>query len=107
VDGVIKNEDKALILLSSLPDEEYETFVLTLINIKSLLSYYDMLAALMNHEIRRKDKASSSNSTTAEALTVRRVGSNHKKGKGDFEKSKNDNRENLKNQCAFFKEKRH
>ena len=32
VDEVIMDEDKALILLSSLPDEEYETFVLTLIN---------------------------------------------------------------------------
>jgi len=32
VDVVIGEEDKALILLSSLPDEDYETFVLTLIN---------------------------------------------------------------------------
>jgi len=31
VDEVIKNEDKALILLSSLLDEEYATFILTLI----------------------------------------------------------------------------
>jgi len=32
MDEVIKNEDKRLILLSSLPDKEYETLVLTLIN---------------------------------------------------------------------------
>ena len=32
VDMSIEEEDKALILLNSLPDEEYETFVLTLIN---------------------------------------------------------------------------
>jgi len=32
VDVDIEEEDKALILLNSLPDEEYETFVLTLIN---------------------------------------------------------------------------
>ena len=32
VDEVIKDEDKALILLSFLPDDVYETFVLTLIN---------------------------------------------------------------------------
>jgi len=28
----IKEEDKALILLNSLPDKEYETFILILIN---------------------------------------------------------------------------
>jgi len=32
VDVSIEEEDKALILLNSRPDEEYETFVLTLIN---------------------------------------------------------------------------
>ena len=39
VNEIIKNEDKVLILLSSLPDDEYETFVLTLINNKSSRSY--------------------------------------------------------------------
>ena len=34
VDVNIKEEDKALILLNSLLDEEYETFVITLINEK-------------------------------------------------------------------------
>jgi len=34
VDVDIKEEDKVLILLNSLPDEEDETFVLTLINEK-------------------------------------------------------------------------
>ena len=33
VDVVIDEEDKTFILLSSLPDEGYETFVLTLINV--------------------------------------------------------------------------
>ena len=32
VDVSIEKEDKTLILLNSLPDEEYETFILTLIN---------------------------------------------------------------------------
>ena len=32
VDVKIDEEDKAVILLNSLPDEEYETFTLTLIN---------------------------------------------------------------------------
>jgi len=37
VDEVIKDKDKALIIFSSLPDEEYEMFILTLINGKSSL----------------------------------------------------------------------
>jgi len=81
MDEMIKDEDKALILLSSLPDEKYETFVLTLINDKSSLSYNNVSAALVNHELRRKDKASYSISTTTETLTVRRIDSNHRKSK--------------------------
>jgi len=38
MDDVTKNKDKALILFSSLPDEECETFVLTLINGKTHLA---------------------------------------------------------------------
>ena len=34
VDVVIEDEDKALIFLSSLPDEDFKIFVLTLINNK-------------------------------------------------------------------------
>jgi len=54
----IEEEDKALILPNSLPDEEYETFVLTLINGKYLLNYNDVSAALVNYEVRKKDKQS-------------------------------------------------
>ena len=68
VDEVIKNEDKALILLSSLSDKEYETLVLTLINGKSSLSNNNVLAALVNIKVRRKDMASISYSTTTEVL---------------------------------------
>ena len=34
MDVVIEDRDKTLIFLSSLPDEDYETFILTLINSK-------------------------------------------------------------------------
>jgi len=61
VNVTIEKEDKALILLNSLPDEEYETFILTLINGKQTHNYSDVSAALVNYE-RRKDKQSSSNS---------------------------------------------
>jgi len=38
VDEMVKDKNKALILLSSLSDDKYETIVLTLINGKSSLS---------------------------------------------------------------------
>jgi len=68
VDVDIEEEDNTLILLKSLPDEACETFVLTLINRKQSLNYNDVSAALVNYEVRRKDKQSSSSSTLAEAL---------------------------------------
>ena len=58
VNVVINAEDKSLILLSSLPDEGYETFVLTLINGRTSLSYVEITTALVNLELRRKDKES-------------------------------------------------
>ena len=76
-----------LILLSSLPDKEYETFVLILINDKSSLSYNDVSAALVNQELGKKDKESS-NSTSTEELTARGVGSNHKRAKEILESPK-------------------
>jgi len=106
VNEVIKDEDKALILLSSFPNEEYETFVLTLVNGKASLSYNDVSTALVNHEVRRKDKKSSSSSTTVEALIARGIFFNHQKCKGDVGKSKTGDRKLRKNQCTFCK-KRH
>ena len=38
VDVTIEKEDKTLILLNSLHDEEYETFVLTLTNVRQSLN---------------------------------------------------------------------
>ena len=48
---VIKDEDKASILLSSLPDEGYKTFVLIVINERTSLSY---VIALVNLEFEMK-----------------------------------------------------
>jgi len=58
-----------------------------LINGKQTLNYSDVSAALINYEVRRKDKQSSSNGTSAEALTVRGKDSNWK-GKGERGRSK-------------------
>ena len=53
MDVKINEEDKTVILLNSLPDEEYETFILTLINVRQTLNYNEVSAALVNYEIRR------------------------------------------------------
>ena len=62
----------------------------------------------MNYEVRRKDKQFSFKSITAEAMTARGMGPNHRKGKREFGKSKSDGCEELKkNQCAFCREEWH
>ena len=102
VELAIEEEDKAVILLNSLPNEKYETFVLILINGKQTLNYTDVSAAFVNYEVRRMSKHSSSNSTTTETVTARGMDPNYKKGKGEFGKSKTGSREELKkNQCVF------
>ena len=55
VDVKIDKENKAVILLNSLPDEEYENFTLTLINGRQTLNYNKVSAALVNYEVRRQD----------------------------------------------------
>ena len=87
VDVMIDEEDKAVILLNSLPDEEYETFILSLINGRQKLDYNKVSVALINYEVRRQDRLSSHGSTSAEALAVRGRGSN-RKGKGDRGRAK-------------------
>jgi len=69
-----------MILLNSLPDEEYETFVLILINGKQILNYSNVSTTLINYKVRKKNKQSSSKSDSAEVLTVRGRSSS-KKGK--------------------------
>ena len=107
VDVTIEEEAKALILLSFLPSEDYETLILTLFNGKQSLSYHKINSALVNRELRRKEKKSST-STLTQALTVRGRGFNQK-GKGERERSKSRPgfRDLKKKQCAFCKEIRH
>jgi len=80
VDLNIEQEGKALILLNFLSDEEYETFILTLINRKQSLKYNDVPVALVNYEV-REDKQSFFSSTSAKTLVVRGKSFNQK-GKG-------------------------
>jgi len=108
LDVKIDEEDKTVILLNSLPKEEYETFTLTLINRRKSLNYNEVSVALVNYEVRRQDRLSSSGSTTAEALTVRRRSFNRKK-KGDQGRSKSRSgfRDLKRNQCALCKKLGH
>ena len=76
-----------MIFMNSLPDEKYETFTLSLINGRQTLNYSNVSAALINYKVRRQDKLSSSEGTSAEALVIRGKSSNQK-GKGDCERSK-------------------
>jgi len=79
-----------------------------LINGKQSLNYNEVSVALVNYEVRRKDKQSSSNNTSAEALMVRGRGSNQE-SKGERERSKfrPGFRDLKKNQCDFYKEIEH
>ena len=93
-----------MILLNFLPNEEYDTFVLTLINSKQTLNYSDVSVALVNYEVRKKNKQSSSKSDSTKALMVRGRSFN-KKGKGNCGKSKSrPSFRDLKNQFTFCKE---
>ena len=85
-----------MILLNSLPHEEYETFILTLINGKQTLNYSDVSAKLINYEMRRKDKKTSSNGITTEVMIASGMSTNHRKGKREFEKSRTSGHEELK-----------
>jgi len=53
VDVKIDEEDNVIFLLNSLPEKEYETFILTLINGRQSLNYNEVFAALVNYEVRR------------------------------------------------------
>ena len=105
VDVKIDEEDKTVIPLNSLPEEEYKTFTLTLINGREFLNYNEVPAALVNYEVRRQDILSSSRSTTAEALAVRSR-SSIRKGRDDQERSKSrsDFRDLKRNQRALCKD---
>ena len=106
VDVVIDEKDKNLVLLSSLPDGGYETFVLTLINERTSLSYSEVKIALVNLELGRKDKESL-NGTSVEALTVRGRSPNQRGENQGRSKSRYGNHRLTRDQCAFYKQTGH
>ncbi|KAM1838444.1 hypothetical protein ACFX14_020106 [Malus domestica] len=80
-DEDIKDEDKALILLNSLPDS-YEHFVTTIMHGKETVKFEDVSNALMNYEMRHRDK---NHDSTSEALFVRDCPKLKTKGKESSE----------------------
>ena len=86
VDVKIDEEGKVVIVLNSLPDEEYETFTLTLINGRQTFNYSKATDALVNYVIRRPDRISSSKNILPEALAEKGKSFNQK-GRGDQERS--------------------
>ncbi|KAL7227602.1 hypothetical protein ACSBR1_022465 [Camellia fascicularis] len=69
LDDHFGDEDKALLLLNSLPDT-YDHLTTTLLYGKEKIKYVDVANALVNNEFRRKDKSANRDSAF-EALTVR------------------------------------
>ncbi|KAJ8625128.1 hypothetical protein MRB53_033658 [Persea americana] len=69
IDVKIDDDDKALLLLNSIPDS-YDHFTHTLINRKTEVKYDVVSATLMNNEYRKTDKHAHRDSSS-DALTVR------------------------------------
>ena len=79
-----------------------------MINGRQTLNYSEVSTALVNYEVRRQDRLSSSRSTTVEALMVRCRSSN-RKGRGDQGRLKPRScfRDLKRNQCTLRKEVGH
>ena len=105
VDAIISEEDKSVILLNSLPPEEYEIFTMTFLNGKQTLDYDEISSALMSYEKRKNEKHSGRSSSSAEALEVRGRSSSRKgKEVRGRSKSRPGLRDLKKDQCMYCKE---
>lgn len=109
LDEEIKDEDKALLLLNSLPDA-YDHLATTLLYGKDTIKFDEVSNALMNYEVRHKDKYDST-SSTLEALVVRgrslerkRFGGRKKSGSRGTSKDK---KRLGRDECAFCHNKGH
>ena len=69
LDERFEDEDKALLLLNSLPDE-YDHLTITLFHGKNNVTFDIVCSVLYNSETRKKDRKDHRN-TVADALTVR------------------------------------
>ena len=86
LDVEISDEDKALLLLNSLPDT-YEHLTTTLLYGKDEVKFIDVSNALVNNEYRKKDQLDHRDSTS-EALTVARGRTNNIRSRVPSERGK-------------------
>uniref|UniRef100_A0A803Q6S7 CCHC-type domain-containing protein n=1 Tax=Cannabis sativa TaxID=3483 RepID=A0A803Q6S7_CANSA len=92
----IEDEDQAIIVLNSLPSEQYEHFVDTMMYGKSSLTLEEVVTALMSKEIKRKSENSEENA--GDGLLVR--GKFQKKGnKAQGSPSKGKGNSKTKRRC--------
>ncbi|KAH9805146.1 hypothetical protein KPL71_002341 [Citrus sinensis] len=100
LDERFEDEDKALLLLNSLPDE-YDHLTTTLLHGKDSVTFDAVCSALYNSETRKKDRKDHRD-TVAEALTARGRSQSRKPGKRNKSKGRP-----AKDECAFCREKGH
>lgn len=104
LDVKFEDEDLALMLLSSLPDE-FEHLETTLLHGKENVSLDAVCSALYSHELRKQDKMKTKSTASGEALVVR--GRHQSKSKGRRGRSKSRGRVIAKDECAFCHEPGH
>ena len=102
LDVTFRDQDLALMLLGSLPDE-FEHLETTLLHGKTDVCLKEVCAALYSYELRRKDKKENTYRGT-EALVVRGRQQNQTKWRRGRSKSKS---RAAKDECAFCREKGH
>ena len=108
LEEIIKDEDKALILMNSLP-ESYEPFMTTWIYGRETIKYDEISSTLMNHEVRHLNRQEMNNS---EAVMVR---GRSKEKKGLYMKNNRSRTRGVsknkkfldKDECVFCHEKGH
>lgn len=82
----LDEEDKALLLLTSLP-KSYEHLVTTMTYGKDTLNMEEVTSTLVSNEIRRKPSSSSSLEDSGEGLIASTTRRSNDKGKGDHSRS--------------------
>ncbi|KAK0583590.1 hypothetical protein LWI29_038519 [Acer saccharum] len=121
LDVEISDEDKALLLLNSLP-ETYEHLTTTLLYGKDEVKFIDVSNALVNNEYQKKDQLDHRDSTS-EALTVARGRTNNRRSEVPSErgrsclksrepsrskpKGESSFRRPVKDECAYCHQKGH
>ena len=110
LDVEIDDEDKALLLLNSLPDT-YEHLTTTLLYGKDEIKFNDVSNALMNNEVRKKDqdahRESSSNALTARGRTSTRKSGGGWKSRSKSRGKSSERRQLAKDECAYCHQKGH